>query len=96
MKPYVVIVLLEAKPGKEEELKEALMEVVEPHRSQKACLEYRLHQDTKNPAKFGIYARWENEEEHDKEFQKPYVQSLLKKLDVLLIRPLEAIGARDL
>lgn len=96
MKPYVVLVILEAKPGKEMELKQALMAVVEPHLSQNACLDYRLHQDVHNSAKFGIYARWISEEEHDKEFQKPYVQALMRKLDEILARPLEAIGAEEL
>lgn len=95
-KPFIVIVVLEAKPGKEEELKQALMEVIKPHRSEKACLEYRLHQDVNNAAQFVIYARWVNEEEHEKEFNKPYVSALMKKLDVLLVRPLQAIVVEDI
>lgn len=95
MKPYVVLVLLLAKPGKELELKQALMEVVEPHRSQETCLDYHIYQDTNEPAKFGIYARWVSEEEHDKEFEKPYVQALLKKLDDILAAPLQVIGGAE-
>ena len=94
--PYIVLVILEAKPGKEKELEESLNAVVEPHRSQKTCLDYKIHHDTSNPAKFGIYARWTNEEEHDKEFHKSYVQELLKKLEEILVKPLEVLGGHEL
>ena len=96
-KLYIITVILEAKPGKELELKQALMDVVEPHRREKACLEYRLHQDLNNPAQFVIYARWTSEEEHDKELKKPYVIALLKRLDEeLLAKPLQAFSLEEL
>ncbi len=42
-KPHTVIVILEAKEGKENELQSALEGVLKPRRAEKTCLECRLH-----------------------------------------------------
>jgi quinol monooxygenase YgiN len=54
-KTHTVVVILEAKPGKETELKNALVNVIQPSRSEKTCLEYRVHQENNNPAQFILY-----------------------------------------
>ena len=96
IKAYTVIIILEAKPGKEEELKYALMNVIKPSRAEKTCLEYRLHQDHNNPAQFILYENWENKEAHQEQFRKPYIIELVKHIGDLLAKPYQAYTAQEL
>lgn len=95
-KPYTVTVIIEAKPGKEEELKQELLHVVEPSRNESTCFEYRLHQDLNNPAQFLLYENWESKEAHQKQFQKPYITQLGAKLESLIAKPYQVVFAQEL
>jgi quinol monooxygenase YgiN len=53
-KAHTVIAILEAKKGKEQELKQALIEVIAPSRNELTCLEFRLHQAKNNTQQFII------------------------------------------
>ncbi|WP_160116249.1 putative quinol monooxygenase [Legionella busanensis] len=95
-KPYTVIVILEAKLGKESELESALKAVVEPSRLEKTCLEYRLHKSIENPAQFILFENWESREKHQEHFEKSYIIELGRKLESLLNKPYQAIFASEL
>lgn len=95
-KPFTVMVVLEAKPGKEVEMKNALLELVEPSRHEKTCLEYRLHQDVNNSGKFFLYENWESAAAHQAHFLKPYILDFADKLGDWLAKPYEAILAEEL
>ncbi len=95
-KPHTVIIILEAKAGKETELASALKAVVEPSRSEEICLEYKLHQSNDNPAQFVLYEQWLSKEKHQEQFTKPYIVELGKKLDALLAKPYQVIFATEL
>jgi quinol monooxygenase YgiN len=86
-KGYTVVCIVEAKSGKEAELKELLLSIVEPSRNEKTCLEYRLHQDLNNPAQFVLYENWESMQAHQQQFEKPYIKDLITKLGDLLAKP---------
>lgn len=96
IKPYTVIVIIEAKPGREHELKQALTNVIEPSRSEKTCLNYLLHQDLDNPAQFVLYENWESKEAHQKQFEKPYINALVNQLEGLLAKPYQAFFTQEL
>lgn len=95
-KPHTVVVILEAKVGKEHELASALKAVVEPSRSEEICLEYKLHQSSDNPAQFVLYEQWVSKEKHQEQFTKPYIIELGQKLETLLAKPYQAIFATEL
>lgn len=96
MSKHTVLVILEAKPGKDNELKEALINVIKPSRAEKACLEYRLHQDSNDPTKFILYENWENAEAHQQQFAKPYIVNLADRLSDLLAKPFQVFFAKEL
>lgn len=95
-KAYVVIAILNAKAGKELELKEALQNVVSPCRAESTCLEYRLHQDLNNQKKFVFYEIWESQEAHQLQFKKPYILALAENTKELLDGSYEVIFAKDI
>ncbi|HBN22771.1 MAG TPA: antibiotic biosynthesis monooxygenase [Holosporales bacterium] len=94
--PHTVVVILEAKQGKEQELELALEAVVEPSSSEEACLEYRLHKSVDNPAQFVLYENWASKEEHQAQFDKPYIKDLGAKLGELLASPYQAVFAQKI
>jgi quinol monooxygenase YgiN len=95
-KAHTVMVVVEAKPEKVEELKEALLSVVAPSRAESSCLEYRLHQDKNNPAQFMLYENWESDEAHQKQFEKPYIVELAGRMGDLLAKPYFVVMAEDI
>jgi quinol monooxygenase YgiN len=82
---YTVIVILESKPGKEAELKAALMEGVELSRREEGCIEYRLCQDSENPSQFGLYEKWKSKALHQVHCSKPYITEFAKQAKTLLL-----------
>jgi quinol monooxygenase YgiN len=95
-KAHTVIVILEAKSGKEATLKQALINVIKPSRAEKTCLDYRLHQDHNNPAQFILYENWKNKEAHQEQFNKPYIIELINQITDLLAKPYQAYFAEEL
>lgn len=63
-KQFTLVVILEAKPGKETALKEILTSLIAPTRKEEGCIEYRLNiaQDSTN--KFMFYETWASAEAH--------------------------------
>lgn len=94
--PYTVLVILEAKPGKEKQLQAALEAVIKPSRMEAGCIEYRLHQDEENPAQFFFYENWKSKEILQQHTSQPYITDLGSKLDSLLIKPRQIIVGSEL
>lgn len=95
MNTHTVIVVLEAKAGKEADLKNALDHIVKQSRLEKGCLEFRLHQDNNNAAQFILYENWGSVEAHEEHFKESYVQEFAKNADDLLAKPYEAYFAKE-
>ncbi|KUP04049.1 monooxygenase [Bacillus coahuilensis m2-6] len=60
--PIVITAVLKSKPGREQELFQALKEVIEPSREEAGCLQYDLHQSSEDQRVFVFYERWKDEE----------------------------------
>lgn len=88
---HTVQVILEAKVGKENELKEALMSVANQSRAEESCLEYRVYQDGGNPSHFGLFEKWKNKEVHQEQFTKSYIVDFSKRSEELLASPYKAV-----
>ena len=55
-----VIARMRAKPGKEQELRDALEALVEPTSTEKGYVNYDLHQGVEDPGWFFFYENWES------------------------------------
>jgi quinol monooxygenase YgiN len=83
-------VIIEAKEGNEEAVKEACIGLLEPTRKEKGCINYTLHIDPKDESRFMFYENWENIElweahlktAHIKEFGTKTKGMLANQLDV--------------
>ncbi|MGU7779803.1 putative quinol monooxygenase [Burkholderia sp. PU8-34] len=61
MTEIAVVALIVAKPGAEEKLRTVLEGIVKPTRNEPGALQYDLHRDLKEPARFVFVERWESE-----------------------------------
>ena len=93
---HTVMVILEAKTGKEKELEDALQAVAELSRAEITNIEYRLHKSIENPAQFILYENWKSKEKHQEQFEKPYILELGTKLEELLDKPYQAYFANEI
>ena len=94
--PHTIVVTLEAKPGQEKALEDLLLSVVNPSRAEATNLDYRLHRDVNNPARFVLYENWTSKKDHEKQFNKPYIAELITKVDGMLAKPYEVTVAKEL
>lgn len=55
-----IVARIEAKADKIEQVKTALLKLIEPTRKEEGCLQYNLHQDNENPEIFLFYENWQS------------------------------------
>lgn len=79
-----LVAYLKAKPGKDKELAEGLMALVDPSRSEGGCIDYHLHRSNDDPLCFMFYENWVAMADLDEHLKMPYLQPLLTRSDELL------------
>jgi len=84
MSLLTVVAVLKAKPGKEGELRQALLDLVGASRSESGCLQYDLHVSTDKPGEFLFFEKWVDRAALDAHAQKPYLQALGSRREELL------------
>ena len=78
-----VVATFEAKPGKEIELRAALIGLVAPTRKEAGCLNYDLHILPEDPAKFLFHENWTSKAHLDAHLQSAHIKALLPRVDEL-------------
>ena len=79
-----VIARMHAKPGKEQELREALESLIEPTSREKGYVNYDLHQGVHDPGWFFFYENWESAADLDAHLSAPHLAEFAGRLDDLL------------
>lgn len=92
---YVVIAIINAKPGMEKDLEYELKKIVKPSRNESSNIEYRLHKSVKDSTEFTLYEVWKSPELHQEQFSKPYIKDLIGKLDSIIISPPKFVFAKE-
>ena len=85
MKTLTVTATFQARPGKEAELRAALIGLLTPTRNESGCVNYDLHASPENPAKFLFHENWTNKATLDAHLQSPHVKALLPRVDELCV-----------
>lgn len=67
-----------AKPGREERVRDALVELVASVREEAGCLRYEMHRDLDNRARFVCMELWQDRESFDRHCQAPHIMAYLK------------------
>ena len=83
MKTITLVATAQARPGKEKELRDALLGLVAATRKEAGCLNYDLHVSAQDPSKFLFHENWESQAAIDAHMKSPHVQALLPRVDEL-------------
>jgi quinol monooxygenase YgiN len=84
-----VFALLKAKPGREETVKQELLALVGPTRTEEGCINYDLHQSLDQKGQFRFYENWTSKELLDHHLESAHVKRFIAKADQLLAKPPE-------
>ena len=91
-KKITIIATFKAKEGMEGELREELLKLIEPSRSDEGCIDYHLHQGSDDPTIFIFYENWLNREFLERHSATPHVRQFRAKAAGLLEKPAEIVA----
>ena len=84
-KTITVVATFPARPGKESELKSALVSLVAPTRQEPGCINYDLHILPEDPAKFLFHENWTSKAHLDTHLRSAHIKALLPRVDELCV-----------
>jgi quinol monooxygenase YgiN len=82
-------VVVKAKEGHEETVKNACIALLEPTRKEKGCINYALHMDPNDNGRFMFYENWESKELWDIHLNQPHIKAFGDNIGPLLAEPLD-------
>lgn len=68
-----VIAYMKAAPGKTDELRRELQDLIETTHREAGCVNYDLHESIEEPGKFFFHENWESEEHLDAHLAAPHL-----------------------
>ncbi len=83
MAEIVVVGALRARPGKEDEAREALRGLVEPTHREAGCILYALHQGVDDPTRLTSVERWSSREDLDAHLASAHIAAVLERVEEL-------------
>ncbi len=86
-KLLTVVAEITAAPGKEAELREALLGLIEPTRAEDGCVQYDLHESTGTPGQFVFYENWTSLEHLERHLASPHLEAMKARFGELLGAP---------
>ncbi|WP_279483774.1 putative quinol monooxygenase [Aureimonas sp. SK2] len=86
-----LVATLTAKPGREGDLRQALLTILADVRQEPGCLRYDMHEDRDHPARIVMLETWEDEAALTRHAQAPAFTGLAARFDELLAEPLALI-----
>ncbi|GIX50286.1 MAG: antibiotic biosynthesis monooxygenase [Limisphaera sp.] len=84
MKPLIVIASIQARPGRENDLEQALRDLVAPTRHEPGCIRYDLHRSQDRPGRFLFYEVWTDRAHLEEHLRRPHLQAFLARVPELV------------
>ena len=88
-KRITVLALVKAKEGMEQTLRQELLSLVNPTRSEPGCINYNLHQAKDEKSQFMFYENWKSMEDLEKHRERAHLKAFKQKAGSLLAKPIE-------
>jgi quinol monooxygenase YgiN len=85
-----VFARLHARPGKRDEVHQAMFEVQLPTRNEPGCLAYGAFQSVRDPDEFYIHSRWQDTVAFDLHTELPHTIRFIQTVEPLLDHPFRA------
>ena len=71
--PLTIVARIEAEAHAVDLVKSQLLALIEPTRREAGCLQYDLHQENENPARFLFYENWTSRELWLRHMESPHI-----------------------
>lgn len=88
-KQVTVLALVNAKEGMEEDVRQVLMALVPPTRSEEGCVNYDVHQSAEHKSVFMFYENWDSMENLERHGGSAHLAAFRERIGGLLARPIE-------
>lgn len=79
-----LVAQIKAKPGKEDELRRVLTDLVQPTRAEEGCLTYDLHIANDDPGFFLFYETWQTVPSWERHMEAPHLEAFKGRTDELV------------
>ena len=84
-----VVARIKAKPGLEDTVRQELLKLLGPTRSEKGCINYDMHQCCEDASLFLFHENWSSDEDLRVHLAAPHIKSWFEKSKTLLAEPVE-------
>jgi quinol monooxygenase YgiN len=84
-----VIARFRAQPGREADLKQVLIGLIEPTREEPGCIDYELLENLEDPREFAFVEEWQSESALEAHFATDHIADALQEFPALLARELD-------
>ena len=84
-----VVARIKAKEGLDKRVKQELINLLAPTRSEEGCINYDLHQSVHDKSLFLFYETWKSEDDLKRHLETPHMKNFLKRAEELLAEPLD-------
>jgi quinol monooxygenase YgiN len=91
-----IFVRFDPKPGNEQRLREELLLLLEPTRTEAGCIRMQLYESTREPSVFFVHSQWTDEAAFDAHAQTPHMKRFLGLVDELITHPLQATRTKKI
>jgi len=78
-----VIATIRSKKGAEEKVRQQLVGLVAPTRTENGCVDYILYQDQSDPSTLMFYENWESKTDLDAHMKSPHFKKCFAEIDGL-------------
>jgi quinol monooxygenase YgiN len=82
-----VVAEMQAKPGKEDALRRAVLALIEPTRREDGCVQYDLHVHSNDPSRFVFYENWTSQSHLNRHAASTHIQEFRTVTADLLAAP---------
>ena len=86
----------EARPGKQLQLLDEMMLILEPTRAEAGCVRIHLYESTRDPLVFFIHSEWTDEAAFDAHAELHHMRRFLGLVDELITHPLQAVRTKQI
>jgi len=83
-----VVAEMQAKPGKEDDLRRAVLALIEPTRREDGCVQYDPHVHSSDPSRFVFYENWTSPAHLDRHSASAHIQEFRAVIADLLAAPI--------
>ena len=91
-----VFARLHARPGRQGQLRQVILDVQGPTRAEAGCLGYGVFQSIKDPDEFYIHSRWQDPAAFENHAELAHTVRFLEAVEPLLDHPLKVTLAEQL